>query len=266
MVQRIEGKDSTSSASSTQGPQRQDERAAADRAAKFRDMLAAQKQKDAEGADAAKAARTAKPGGQGEAEGVGGRQGAGVATDPAAPGRSGPGSPAELAAAAKELQTALEEIGVKSTRSGKSGGDDASSGDPLGAQLASVANLAPAWARPEGPARVEAPGRLMPAELEGMEKMHRLLIGQGPAGAEARLSITDGPLAGAQIHLRTGPGGIQAAVSTTNESSRQTLSTAMDEVARRMRDKGHRLNVRKAPPPTRPEHTDWNNHPSDDKG
>jgi hypothetical protein len=93
--------------------------------------------------------------------------------------------------------------------------------------------------------------------------MHRLLIGHGPTGAEARLAITDGPLAGAAIHLRTGPAGLEAAVSTSSNSSRQTLLSAMDEVARRMRDKGHRLKVKMAPAPTRPEHSGWS---SDEPG
>ncbi len=266
MVQRIAGKDSASSASDAQGPKRQEERAPADRAAKFRDMLGPGAQREAAGQERAKNA------GRAGAEGAPGAAGATAGTKPngagqadpggaGATGRSGPGTPAEVAAAARDLQAALDEIGVKATQvrggGGKAGGEDAGGeAAALGAQLASAMG-APSWGRPEGPTRVEAAGRMMPAEMEGMEKMHRLLIGQGPQGAEARLSITDGPLAGAQIHLKTGPGGVQAAVSTSTESSRQTLVSAMEEVARRMKDKGHRLSVQQAPPPTRPEHSGW---------
>ena len=73
---------------------------------------------------------------------------------------------------------------------------------------------------------------------------HKLLMGQGPAGAEARLSITQGPLAGLQIHLSHGPAGLQAAVLTQGASSRQTLVSAMDQVAQRLRQKGHNLDLR----------------------
>jgi hypothetical protein len=242
MVQRIAGKDGPpSSSDAVQGSKRQDEKSAQERAAKFRSMLGPGGQREAEAAEAARKAA-------GQAEGMAG-------------GKTGPGSAAELAAAAKEMQAALEEMGMKASqaKAGKPSGEEGGGDAALNAQLANAASASPAWARPEGPARVEAASRVLPTELEGMEKMHRLLIGQGPAGAEARLAITDGPLAGAQIHLRTGPGGIQAAVSSSTESSRQTLVTAMDEVARRMKEKGHRLTVRLAPPPTRPEHSNWPN-------
>jgi hypothetical protein len=99
------------------------------------------------------------------------------------------------------------------------------------------------WARPEGPARPEAP-RQLPSPPPGTEAYHRLLMGQGPAGAEARLSITQGPLAGLQIHLTHGSGGVQAAVLTQGASSRQTLVSAMDQVAQRLRQKGHNLDLR----------------------
>jgi hypothetical protein len=99
------------------------------------------------------------------------------------------------------------------------------------------------WARPEGPARPEAP-RQLPSPAPGAEVYHKLLMGQGPAGAEARLSITQGPLAGLQIQLTHGPAGLQAAVLTQGASSRQTLVSAMDQIAQRLRQKGHNLDVR----------------------
>jgi hypothetical protein len=99
------------------------------------------------------------------------------------------------------------------------------------------------WARPEGPTRPEAP-RQLPSPAPGAEIYHKLLVGQGPAGAEARLSITHGPLAGLQIQLTHGPGGVQAAVLTQGASSRQTLVSAMEQVAQRLRQKGHNLDIR----------------------
>ena len=80
------------------------------------------------------------------------------------------------------MMAALDEMGIKarSGRDGKSG--DEPGGDPASAaQIAGAAATAPSWSRPEGPARVEAASRALPTELEGLEKMHRLLIGQkGP--------------------------------------------------------------------------------------
>jgi hypothetical protein len=117
--------------------------------------------------------------------------------------------------------------------------------DP-GSELASLvpAFAAPAWTRPEGPrlegeARPAAPANqpLSPAATD------RLLVGRGPAGAEARLSINEGLLAGTEIHLRVGPGGVHATVLTGPASSRQTLAAAMEEVARRLRARGRTLTV-----------------------
>jgi hypothetical protein len=100
----------------------------------------------------------------------------------------------------------------------------------------------PAWQRHEGPAR--APPR---APITPVGSQDRLLIGFGAGGAEARLRIGGGPLAGAEIHLRQGPGGqlaIEATVLTRLESSRQTLSLAMEEVARRLARRGYTLRIR----------------------
>jgi hypothetical protein len=100
-----------------------------------------------------------------------------------------------------------------------------------------------------GCARREAPGteqvvRVSAVADAGLDSSsHRLLMGRGPAGAEARLSIDAGPLAGTSIHLREGPRGIEAAVLTQVACSRQTLVAALDEVARRLREKGHNLTV-----------------------
>jgi hypothetical protein len=101
------------------------------------------------------------------------------------------------------------------------------------------------WVRPEGPTRVEAARRReLAGPVDGANPMHRLLIGQGPGGAEARLSITVGPLAGAEIHLTHGPDGVHAVVLTQGASSRQTLASAMDEVAKRLKEKGHKIDIK----------------------
>jgi hypothetical protein len=99
--------------------------------------------------------------------------------------------------------------------------------------------LAP-WQRCEGPPRPRAMARPPPVAATG----DRLLVSAG--GVEARLRIGSGPLAGAEIHLRQGAGGIDAIVLTRIESSRQTLSVAMEEVARRLQRKGHVLRTHRS--------------------
>jgi hypothetical protein len=228
MVQRIGGKDPSSETSSSQGPKRQDERASSERASKFKSMLGTGKGSEgSQGADAA-------------------RRGPGGDLDPAGAGKAAAGNMTKMDEVAKDMQAALQQLGVKTQRANEES-DKVSNDAATASQLA--ANTTPSWERPEGPARLEGPARMSPMELEGMERMHKLMVGQGPTGAEARLAITDGPMAGAQIHLKTGPGGIEATVSTTNNSSRQTLVNAMDEVARRMKDRGHKLSVEMKPPP-----------------
>jgi hypothetical protein len=94
------------------------------------------------------------------------------------------------------------------------------------------------WQIREGPPRAaprERAGPALPAAL-GTE---RVRLGIGPRGAEARLRIEHGPLAGAEIHLRHLPGGIEAVVLTGVESSRQTLAVVMEEVARRLQRRGY---------------------------
>jgi hypothetical protein len=103
-----------------------------------------------------------------------------------------------------------------------------------------VSTLAP-WQIHEGPPR--APPRIRPLVFPPAvtPAVERLLLGSGPQGAEIRLRIGHGPLAGAEIHLRQLPGGVEAMVLTRVESSRQTLAVAMEEVARRLQLKGYRF-------------------------
>jgi hypothetical protein len=66
------------------------------------------------------------------------------------------------------------------------------------------------------------------------------LIGSGPDGAEARIRIGSGALAGAEIQLSTASAGhvVEARLLTHAASSRQTLSLVMDEIRLRLRDRG----------------------------
>ncbi|HEY7373700.1 MAG TPA: hypothetical protein VIF57_16175 [Polyangia bacterium] len=80
----------------------------------------------------------------------------------------------------------------------------------------------------------------------------RILIGAGPDGAEARIRIGAGALAGTEIQLSGGAGGhvVEARLLTHAATSRQTLSVVMDEIRSRLRDRGIVLSVRA--PGTRP--------------
>jgi hypothetical protein len=110
-------------------------------------------------------------------------------------------------------------------------------GEEAAAADRAVSTLA-AWQMQEGPLR--APPRVRPPAFPPtITAVERLLLGSGPQGAEIRLRIGHGPLAGAEIHLRQLPGGVEAVVLTRVESSRQTLAVAMEEVARRLHRKGY---------------------------
>ena len=65
-------------------------------------------------------------------------------------------------------------------------------------------------------------------------------VGSGPDGAQARIRIGAGALAGTEIQLSSGAGGhvVEARLLTHAASSRQTLSVVMDEIRLRLRDRG----------------------------
>jgi hypothetical protein len=122
------------------------------------------------------------------------------------------------------------------------------SGDD-GPASAAAAALAP-WQIHEGPPRAPPAGRAAGVTLPTVA-VERMLLGFGPQGAEIRLRIGHGALAGTEIHLRQLPGGIEAVVLTRVESSRQTLAVAMAEVARRLQRKGYAFRAEARDPPSR---------------
>lgn len=103
------------------------------------------------------------------------------------------------------------------------------------------------WLRPEGaPTGGElAPPRPRPTNLANgeSERSARVLLGHGPAGAEARLTLGLGELAGAQIRLQSAGGVVHASFLTAPESARQTLVRTMEEVKRRLQQRGLDLRV-----------------------
>jgi hypothetical protein len=116
--------------------------------------------------------------------------------------------------------------------------DDAETG---GAGAASAAAMA-GWFRPES---APAPaGKTMavsePSAAVAARAVDRILVGAGPDGAEARIRIGSGALAGTEIQLSSGATGhvVEARLLTHAATSRQTLSLVMDEIRLRLRDRG----------------------------
>ena len=72
-----------------------------------------------------------------------------------------------------------------------------------------------------------------------------MLIGSGGTEPEARVSIADGSPAGAEIRLVAVGGGrkIVAEILTANAGSRETLTSAMEEIRVRLRRRGIALSI-----------------------
>ena len=113
--------------------------------------------------------------------------------------------------------------------------DPAAAGTNDGASAAALAG----WFRSEAAA---APAVAKAAGVAGVgasRAVDRVLIGSGPDGAEARIRIGAGALAGTEIHLSSASGQtVEARLLTHAASSRQTLSVVMDEIRSRLRDRG----------------------------
>jgi hypothetical protein len=107
-------------------------------------------------------------------------------------------------------------------------------GQESGAAAAAMAG----WFRSEPPAgtvRTVAATAVAPPRA-----VDRVLVGAGPEGAQARIRIGAGALAGTEIQLSTADSGraVEARLLTHTASSRQTLSVVMDEIRSRLRDRG----------------------------
>ena len=75
--------------------------------------------------------------------------------------------------------------------------------------------------------------------------VQRVLIGSRGVEPEARVSIADGSPAGAEIRLVAVGGGrkIVAEILTANAGSRETLTSAMEEIRVRLRRRGIALSI-----------------------
>jgi hypothetical protein len=124
-------------------------------------------------------------------------------------------------------------------------GAPADGGDADG--FASTAALA-GWFRLESafvPARSNGGGAAGSAR-----PVDRILIGAGPDGAQARIRIAAGALAGTEIQLSSVAGrAVEAQVLTHASTSRQTLSMVMDEIRSRLLGRGIVLRTRPAAAP-----------------
>jgi hypothetical protein len=168
-----------------------------------------------------------------QASGVGGRKGR---SSGEGGGGSGSDEPGVAGAAAAS--------GPGKTARAQTPGEEAITEVAAAISAAAQAPTPQAWNRPEGPTQQAQRPRELPQPLPGVDPVHQLLIGKGPGGTEAKMIISVGPLAGTTINLREGPGGLEAQILTQTASSRQTLSSAMQAVAARLKEKGYKLEVR----------------------
>ena len=153
-----------------------------------------------------------------------------------------------------EVRSVADEAADRArTRSGRGfrGTLERKRGDATGgaSDVASAAAMA-GWFRPEpmaGATPTAAPGRA--AAVGVASAVDRILMGSGPDGAQARIRIGAGALAGTEIQLSSAASGriVEAQLLTHAASSRQTLSVVLDEIRSRLRDRGIVLSA-KAPP------------------
>src|SRR5262245_35161404 len=94
-------------------------------------------------------------------------------------------------------------------------------GDEASEAAASAAAMA-GWFRPEAPsAAAGAPATARTTAVAGSRAVDRVLIGSGPDGAQARIRIGGGALAGTEIQLSSAAGGhaVEARLLTHAASS-----------------------------------------------
>jgi len=109
---------------------------------------------------------------------------------------------------------------------------------------ASAAAMA-GWFRAESAAAPAVTKATGVAGVAASRAVDRVLIGSGPDGAQARIRIGAGALAGTEIQLSSASGhAVEARLLTHAASSRQTLSVVMDEIRSRLRDRGIVLSTR----------------------
>ncbi len=165
-----------------------------------------------------------------------------------------PSSPARSPGHLQRFQELLDRVRERPDRARRPGvcRDESSQGQGSQGQgsLEPPISMPGSWFRPEGPPGVKPSTRAAP--LPPVPPSDRLLVGTGPTGGEARLRIGHGPLAGSEIHLRDGPRGVDVSILTHHEASRQTLTVAMDEVARRLERKGYLMRMQPAGGSSRP--------------
>lgn len=110
----------------------------------------------------------------------------------------------------------------------------------IGVDDAASAAAMAGWFRPESAASVPVGKSTAVTGPSAPRGVDRVLIGSGPDGAQARIRIGAGALAGTEIQLSSGAGGhvVEARLLTHAATSRQTLSLVMDEIRARLRDRG----------------------------
>jgi len=100
-------------------------------------------------------------------------------------------------------------------------------------------------------AEASAAGRSVATAISSAPRaVDRILIGGDREGAQARIRIGAGALAGTEIQLSSGGAGhiVEARLLTHAATSGQTLSLVMDEIRLRLRERGIVLSTRASSP------------------
>ncbi|HVZ87899.1 MAG TPA: hypothetical protein VHG72_13075 [Polyangia bacterium] len=83
-----------------------------------------------------------------------------------------------------------------------------------------------------------------PPAARATAQVDRILVGNSGGEMEARIRISAGPLAGLEIRLTVAGGSaVTGQLLTADAGSRETLSVVVEEIRRRLRDRGITLDL-----------------------
>lgn len=103
------------------------------------------------------------------------------------------------------------------------------------------------WEKREGAVAAVSSQAAPPIVVSGgcysASSVDRVLIGQSDLGAEARIRIASGMIAGTEVQIVAGKNGVEASVLAAPENSRRNVDYAMEEMAYRLRRKGYSVQI-----------------------
>jgi hypothetical protein len=120
--------------------------------------------------------------------------------------------------------------------------------DPAEDCLSQALAMHQPWQRPEGlvgapPAAPPKTATLTIPEAAQRAGCERILLGPGETGTIARIQFGSGSVAGTEIQLRASEKGLEASVLQTSAAARSSVSSAIQEMAARMRRRGHTVHL-----------------------